>query len=125
MYCRYKLVHPSSQYSSTYSSVQTKADMCVRCRAALCSQPSAAVDAVQQSVLAGQRLGGSSSTCYSVQQLLDDVRFLAGQMKTLQQVNSAQHPLVCVNASVQHTVCACYACLRLSAAYTSWEKKPQ
>jgi hypothetical protein len=83
------------------------------------------VDAVQQSVLAGQRLGGSSSTCYSVQQLLDDVQFVAGQMKTLQQVNSAQHKFVCVNASVPHTICACYAYLRLSAADTSWAKKQQ
>lgn len=87
--CRYKLVQPSSQYSGTYASVQAKVDLCVRCRAALLQQPSAPVDAVQQSVLAGQRLGGSSSTTYTMQQLLTDVQFLAGQMKTLQQVHGA------------------------------------
>lgn len=86
MCCRYRLLQPSSAYSSSYASIQTKFDLSVRCRAALCQQPSAAVDVVQQFVLSGQQLGGSSSMSYDMQQLMGEVHFLAGQMKTLQQV---------------------------------------
>jgi hypothetical protein len=80
------LVQPSSSYSSSYASVQTKFDLAVRCRAALVQQPGAPVDVVQQSVLSGQQLGGSSSTCYSMQHLLAEVQFVAAQMQTLKQV---------------------------------------
>jgi hypothetical protein len=73
-----------------YASVQTKFDLAVRCRAALVQQPGATVDVVQQSVLSGQQLGGSSSTCYSMQQLLTDVQFVAAQMQTLKQVRACK-----------------------------------
>lgn len=110
--CRYRLLQPSSGYTSTYASLQAQFDLCVRCRAALCAQPSAAVDAVQQSVLAGVQLGGSSSRRYDMQELMGQVQFLAGQMKALQQVRgvSAAVPVTtapllprhaCVHVTVQ------------------------
>lgn len=83
---RYRLVHPSSLYSGTYASVQTKFDLAVRCRATLCQQPGASVEAVQRAALGGQQLGGSSNACYQLQQLQAESQFLAGQMKALQQV---------------------------------------
>lgn len=79
-------MQPSSSYSSSYASIQTKFDLAVRCRAALVQQPDTPVDVAQQSVLSGQQLGGSSSTCYSMQQLLAEVQFVAAQMQTLKQV---------------------------------------
>jgi hypothetical protein len=54
------------------------------------------VDVVQQSVLSGQQLGGSSSTCYSMQQLLAEVQFVAAQMQTLKQVGFLKSRLRCV-----------------------------
>jgi hypothetical protein len=76
---------PGSSYASAYASAQAKLDLAVRCRAALCQQPSAPAEDVQQQVLTGQYLGGSSSSHYTLQQLQVEVPFLLGQMTALQQ----------------------------------------
>lgn len=105
--CRYRLLQPSSGYTSTYASLQARFDLCVRCRAALCAQPSAAVDAVQQSVLAGVQLGGSSSRRYDMQELMGQVQFLAGQMKALQQVRGVAAAVPVTTAPGYHGTHVC------------------
>lgn len=79
-------MNPSSRYSTAYTPAQAKFDLAVRARAALLQQPGAPADAVQRAMMTGQRLGGSSSTCYNMQQLQAEAGFLAGQMRTLRQV---------------------------------------
>lgn len=83
---RYRLMSPSKSYSTMYAAVQARFDLAVRCRTALCQQPYSPAEAVQACVLTGQHMGGSSSKGYSMQQLQAEAPFLAGQMKSLQQV---------------------------------------
>jgi hypothetical protein len=79
--------------------MQAKCDMAVRCKAALAQHPAASAEAVQQQVLAGQRLGGSSGAIYSLQQLQGEAGFLHCQMSALQQVCGG-HQLVVASSSL-------------------------
>jgi len=92
--CRYRLVSPSASYASTFRSLQVKQELAVRCRAALLQEPTAAVELVQQRVLAAgvnTSKGDISSRGYELPELQAEAAFLAGQLTTLHAVRNMCH----------------------------------
>jgi len=113
--CRYRLVTPSTSYSSTFRSLQVKHELAVRCRAVLLQEPTAAVEVMQQRVLAARVYNDQNdmqSRGFQLPELQAEASFLAGQMATLQAVRVLRQSACFASQPAVDCLCALVDCFR-------------